>query len=834
MMKRKFAGIILALLLTGMLTLAFNIQPVKATGTVYIRADGSIDPPTAPISTADNVTYYFTGNVFDEIVVERDNIVVDGAGYTLQGTGEIDTKGISLPGTGLGSPRNVTIRNMEIREFYHGIWLGYSSKYNMISGNNITANGRCGIYFDWYCEENSIISNNIVNNSRGIDLGSFPKNNKILGNNITLSSWVGIYLWNSDNSSILDNNIANNDIGIWIRYSEGNEVKKNNITENRIGVELDWSSGNEIHHNNFNYNGKLLFQEGQFVFIYQQLFIPTYVSPGYTNFLDDGYPFGGNYWNDCDGTDVLDGPYQNITGSDGIGDTPYVINADNQDRYPLMHPWSPLPVHNINTGLGYAAIQEAINANETLNGHTIFVEAGIYYENVIVNKTLSLIGENRDITTIDGGSVSEGVTVKIIANNVVFRGFTTKASGLFSVNILLNETADSLITSNKIIGGEPFISGVKVHASTNVTLTENNITGSGPGIVISDSSYVSVSENNIAPPNGAYVTTGVGLLKSFNNIVSNNNLTNISSSAILLSESSNNTIAGNYITGYEHPSLGISGIGVRIGHIPGENTSSCNVFYDNTIKSTYYAIVTGFFIGEGGHHDNIFWRNNVENNYYGIFWHNSSNNIFCHNNFINNTIQVYNKDAVNAWDDGYPSGGNYWSNYTGVDTYGGSNQDETGSDGIGDAAHEIDADNRDQYPLMAPLIAFDAGVWNGEAYSVDIVSNSTLSDFKLNATQKTLSFNVTGLEGKAGFCRVTIPNIIIQDLWHGNYAVLLNGDPWPFRNWTDTTNTYIYINYTHSEHEITIIPEFPSTIIVLLFMIATLLAVIVYRRKHTI
>ena len=61
-----------------MLTLAFNIQPVKASGTIYVRADGSIDPPDAPILTVDNITYTFAGNINDSIVVERDNIVLMG------------------------------------------------------------------------------------------------------------------------------------------------------------------------------------------------------------------------------------------------------------------------------------------------------------------------------------------------------------------------------------------------------------------------------------------------------------------------------------------------------------------------------------------------------------------------------------------------------------------------------------------------------------------------------------------------------------------------------------------------------------------------------------
>ena len=59
------------------------------------------------------------------------------------------------------------------------------------------------------------------------------------------------------------------------------------------------------------------------------------------------------------------------------------------------------PVHNLNTSLNYTTIQDAINAPETLDGHTIFVEEGKYYEHVIVNKSLSLVGENIRTTIID-------------------------------------------------------------------------------------------------------------------------------------------------------------------------------------------------------------------------------------------------------------------------------------------------------------------------------------------------------------------------------------------------------------------------------------------------
>ena len=90
MFKRLVSGTLLVLLLTGLFALTFNIRTVKGTwtGTVYIRADGSIDPPDAPIITYDKVTYTLTDNIksfADGIVIERNNIIIDGNSYTLEG-----------------------------------------------------------------------------------------------------------------------------------------------------------------------------------------------------------------------------------------------------------------------------------------------------------------------------------------------------------------------------------------------------------------------------------------------------------------------------------------------------------------------------------------------------------------------------------------------------------------------------------------------------------------------------------------------------------------------------------------------------------------------------
>jgi hypothetical protein len=121
-------------------------------------------------------------------------------------------------------------------------------------------------------------------------------------------------------------------------------------------------------------------------------------------------------------------------------------------------------------------------------------------------------------------------------------------------------------------------------------------------------------------------------------------------------------------------------------------------------------------------------------------------------------------------------------------------------------------------------------VWTAP-FNIEVISNSAITDFHIDVLQKMVSFNVSGLKNTQGFCNVTLPNIIAQELWNDNYTVLLDGGYCPFRNWTDTTNTYIYINYTHSEHEIAIVPEFPSSMFLSLLMIFTAVVVICSKKR---
>jgi parallel beta-helix repeat protein len=464
----------------------------------------------------------------------------------------------------------------------------------------------------------------------------------------------------------------------------------------------------------------------------------------------------------------------------------------------------------------------------------IAYSANLEIKNSNVSKVELYKSDNNSIWENTVESQRGGVYLLNSSNNGIFRNHMLNNYGGYG--IYLEHSSNNTVNGN-IMTMNTY--GIYLLESSSNNISRNNIVQNSrcdDGICCLTSSYNLFYYNNVSSSDYGIALAGGSNNMLVGNIISNNGYAGIyfaSRNSILMRNNVSGNGQGIQIRGFSYNNTLIENIATNNGC--GVFLESCcynNTILGNSISNNLYGV--SFYEGV---RDTIFSGNNVSNNNIGLYIYNfelgGCNKIF-HNNFINNTAQVsipY-SDYENIWDDGYPSGGNYWSNYTGVDTHSGPNQVETESDGIGDTPYDIDENNQDRYPLMGPFNMFDAGTWNGLAYNVDVITNSTVSNFKLNTTEKTISFNVSGLEFTAGFCRVTIPNIIIQDLWQGNFTVLLNGEPWPFRNWTDPTYTYIYINYTHTEHEITIIPEFPSTIILPLFTLTTLIATILLKKKR--
>lgn len=269
--------------------------------------------------------------------------------------------------------------------------------------------------------------------------------------------------------------------------------------------------------------------------------------------------------------------------------------------------------------------------------------------------------------------------------------------------------------------------------------------------------------------------------------------------------------------------LGIDYLGATVGF---NLTSVNNVTIKNMeIRGFEYGI--SLYVSS----NNTISGNNITNNDIGIELDEFPNNRIYHNNFIDNTQQVHIEPSgyANFWDNGVE--GNYWSNYTGVDVDG-------GGDGVGDGPHIIDLNNTDNHPLMGPVSFFEAGTWNEKTYYVHTVSNSTVSDFHFSQSNKVVSFNVTGLNDTPGFCRVAISRELLwcEDIF--DWTVRVNGTIVPIRIQEYADHTYLHFTYSHSIQNVKIfgtkvIPEFPSFLVLPLFMTATLLAVIAYRKKHS-
>lgn len=158
-----------------------------------------------------------------------------------------------------------------------------------------------------------------------------------------------------------------------------------------------------------------------------------------------------------------------------------------------------LPVHNIDTGLDYATIQEAINAPQTLDGHIILVDAGTYNEHVTIDKSISLIGEKRDATIIEGGGTLN--VVHVTADNVTISGFTIQNSHKGDVGIWIDRCRNCTVSRNNVknCGASNGVAGIGIELDycDDCTVDENNINSNNGGIVLAFSHGCTVCGNSV-------------------------------------------------------------------------------------------------------------------------------------------------------------------------------------------------------------------------------------------------------------------------------------------------------------------------------------------------
>ena len=200
MVEQSTALILLLILCFAVVTIS-TIGTVNAESTIFVRVDGSVDG-TEKIQRFGDI-YMFTGNIEGSIIVENDNIVIDGSDYALQGLGT--GRGIEIL-----DRQNVTIRNIKITNFEIGVYI-----------------------YDY----------------------SEPRNNTIHQNIITYTTY-GLYIEHAHNNTILDNTITNNEYGIYLLESRFNVFKNNSLSNNHYNLEIhNTNFANDVDASNF-VNGK--------------------------------------------------------------------------------------------------------------------------------------------------------------------------------------------------------------------------------------------------------------------------------------------------------------------------------------------------------------------------------------------------------------------------------------------------------------------------------------------------------------------------------------------------------------------------------------------------
>jgi nitrous oxidase accessory protein len=369
----------------------------------------------------------------------------------------------------------------------------------------------------------------------------------------------------------------------------------------------------------------------------------------------------------------------------------------------------------------YSTIQAAID--DAHHGDTILVANGTYRENIVVNKRVAIIGENKSNTIIDGAGVGHVVT--IAESGVEIRGFTIRNGGTEYNGIDIMTVGNALIIDNvltenvagielyqsdgnTIVGNTFFnnsIYGLKVFYSLGNNITGNIVSESNYGIQLDVSNSTFVVRNLISNTSyGIYVTHSSNITVSDNVLLEN-------SFGILPAYSEDITVRNNRVEGstYGIEVYGSTNISV-INNTVSDNPSyaiylvhsNLNLLKGNTALRNDWAIQLY------NSTSNTIIQNLISLNVYGIYLASGSGqNTFYHNNIIDNVDQVYVDLFIsNTWDNG--THGNYWSDYTGTDENG---------DGIGDTAYTINAFNKDRYPLMTE--------WGG-IHDVAIV-NITLS-----------------------------------------------------------------------------------------------------------
>jgi parallel beta-helix repeat protein len=527
-----------------------------------------------------------------------------------------------------------------------------------------------GIGCSFYCNNISILNNTYLSNMVAISVGDAANliidgnqmsgnhdgirfsgsNSAISRNNITYANGTSISLWYATDVDASSNIVSKSNGGVEFGYSERINFSDNSVSGTERGVRIDHSTSITIMGNHF-------FSDGIYI----------------------------------DGDNALDFNSHSITSDNLVNGLPvyYYKNL------------SGLTVDNVVVGeLLIANCSNARISNLTINNSFCGIEAAFSDGVILTNCTISNCSSGIALTYSDYGNVRY--------NRFFDNGLQGSLVALFSTSTVIE---NNFFSNNQI--------GPLSAYSTNISFSFNTMLSSGILLIgASEEEYNthSISMDNLANGKPIYY------LKNTKDVEIDNialgeliivNCTNIDVSNLHFNETDMSIeIAFSDNVNIEKCKLDGNVYGIFLMLTNGTTVKNCvlqNMSYGgissrecsnltvkrNSIVDNGYGIEAYMTVNV------LITDNDIRDNWAGVSIGYGVTGSAFHNNFINNTNQGFGYPGF--WDNGYPDGGNYWSDYAGSDFLSGPNQDITGSDGIGDTPYSVDWNSNDSFPLMKPL-----------------------------------------------------------------------------------------------------------------------------------
>lgn len=544
-------------------------------------------------------------------------------------------------------------------------------------------------------------------------------------------------------------------------------------------------------------------------------------------------------------------------------------------------------VVNVDTGLSYSGIQEAIDAPETLDKHTIRVGVGVFREHVTVTKSVSLEGQGPNASVIDGsGGI---VAVDVVCNDVEISdlGIRNGVIGLRlnqvdncgivgnvlyngSYGIRLFHSRNSLVAGNQVSGYSYF--GIELDSSGNSTLKNNiiadnhynfgvdgtllrdflndidvsNTVNGKPvrylvnqrDVIIESSTFDGVgylglvNSSNVKVQNLDFQDNIQGLLFAF---TSNSSISNVNAqnnwNGIHVQHSANVSVDEVKSTGnFDYGIKFLNSSNSRASHNSVENNgwAGIGLFWsrDSTLDWNEASYCT-YDLHIVSTNDSVISRNTAlaRPGDYSIALYYSHNNSIYRNTFESALLFAETRDAMSF------TPKNSWDN--GLEgnywlSYMGYDADR---DGIGDASYAVGENNVDNCPLMGRFSEFSLIV-NEKVYNVALISNSTVKELQFNADERRIMFDAIGQNGTAGFCRLAVPAGFLEELEGDDMGFLVNGEePVLERQWSSDTHAYWYLSFANVPSEAAFDYLFVGMFILLVLVLAGVVLIVLWKRK---